>query len=55
MTTEPSSEDVNEFLARVMEIEQKYAFDKKGQDSKRKDDLRALLEEFCEKRDKTCS
>lgn len=47
MSTEPTPQQVNEFLSRVMEIEEKYAFAKKGQESARKDDLRGLLDDFC--------
>jgi hypothetical protein len=47
MTTEPTPQQVNEFLSRVMEIEEKYAFAKKGQETNRKDDLRNLLDDFC--------
>jgi len=47
MSEEPSTNEVNKFLARVIEIEEQFAFAKKGQDSARKDKLRELLEEFC--------
>lgn len=47
MTTEPTDEDVGKFLTRVIEVEEKYAFTKKGQDTPRKDELKALLDEFC--------
>lgn len=38
---------VEDFLFRVIEIEEKYAFSKKGQESARKQELRDLLDEFC--------
>lgn len=47
MTESPSDDDVKSFLLRVIEIEQKYTFVKKGQDTLRKEDLRNLLDEFC--------
>ncbi len=45
---EVNDEDVNKFLTRVMEIEEEFAFAKGGQDTPRKNKLRALLDEFCE-------
>lgn len=47
MNQETTNDEVNEFLSRVMEIEERYAFAKKGQESARKDDLRNLLDDFC--------
>ncbi len=47
MTKSPTESEVASFLMRVMEIEEKYAFAKKGQDSARKDELRNLLDELC--------
>ena len=47
MDVEPSLEDVEMFLSRVMEIEDKYAFSKKGRDTDRKEELRSLLEKMC--------
>jgi len=47
MKQETTNDEVNEFLSRVMEIEERYAFAKKGQESARKDDLRNLLDDFC--------
>jgi hypothetical protein len=40
-------EKINLFLSRVIEIEEKYAFAKQGQNSARKDELRNVLEEMC--------
>lgn len=47
MTAEPSAEDVEKFLTRVMEVEEKYAFTNKGKDTDRKEELRSLLEKTC--------
>ena len=47
MDENPSTDEVNRFLSRVIEIEEQFAFAKKGQDSARKDKLRELLDEFC--------
>ena len=54
MNTEPTSEDVDEFLTRVMEIEERYAFAKRAHESDKKEALRNLLDEFCKTSDKTC-
>ena len=54
MNTEPTSEDVEEFLTRVMAVEERYAFAKKAHESAKKDELRNLLDEFCKTSDKTC-
>lgn len=52
MTNEnPKPDDVNRFLARVIEAEEHFAFAKKGQDSARKEKLRNILDEFCEEGD----
>ncbi len=42
-----TDETVEKFLSRVMEIEENFAFTRKGQDSSRKEELRKLLDEFC--------
>lgn len=47
MNETPSDDEVKSFLLQVIEIEQKYTFLKKGQDTARKDELRNLLDEFC--------
>lgn len=47
MSDDFNSDEVNRFLARVIEVEEEFAFAKKGQDSARKEKLRELLEEFC--------
>ena len=47
MTAEPTDKEVNQFLTRVIQTEEKYAFVKKGRETDRKEELRVLLEEFC--------
>ena len=47
MSVEISEEQLMAFLKRVIEIEEKYAFAKKGQDTARKTELRDLLDDFC--------
>ena len=47
MENEPTQELVEKFLTRVMEVEEKYAFARKGQDSSRKEEIANLLEDFC--------
>lgn len=47
MEDAPSSEIVEKFLFRVIEIEESPVFLKKGQDSARKDEINKALDEFC--------
>jgi hypothetical protein len=42
------SDTVTKFLYRVIEIEEKYAFVKKGQDSLRREELLTALDKFCQ-------
>ena len=42
-----SQEQITKFLHRVIEVEEKYAFVKKGQDSARREELSNLLDEMC--------
>ena len=46
LEADPTPEELNRFLSRVMEIEEKYAFTRKGQDSARKAELRALVDDL---------
>lgn len=48
MEAEPTPDELNRFLARVMEIEEKYAFTRKGQDSARRAELKTLVDEFAD-------
>lgn len=47
MEANTAPETVAKFLQRVIEVEEKYAFVKKGQDTARRDELKSLLDEFC--------
>lgn len=43
-----TDELVDNFLKRVIELEERFSFARKGQESARKAELEKLLEEFCE-------
>ncbi len=47
MDTELDPKTIENFLFRVIEIEESPAFLKKGQDSARKDEINKALDEFC--------
>ncbi len=48
MDSEPTPQELSRFLSRVIEIEEKYAYTRKGQESSRKGELRSLVEEILE-------
>jgi len=48
MEEEVSSDTIDKFLTRVMEIEENYAFARKGQESSRKEEIKNLLEDILE-------
>ena len=47
MDNELSEEVIEKFLIRVIEVEEKYAFVRKGQESSRKKEIENLVEDFC--------
>lgn len=41
------ADTVSKFLERVIEVSEKYAFVKKGQDTARREEIKNLLDDFC--------